>query len=186
MFNFNTVLQQNTASPSPMTKLQSGHAATMLQQLIAEVDNKNVVYSDDLSTQNKEQILQGLVACSEHDVLFENWHSKSIIFVEPAHCELIIFLLVVLVNSQVLLKGCETKGYVIMSAAKAQILQRIHRPTWKQHALVSKSTWVGSLECMQYYATVIAGDTPDGKHKFNFFQAIIDILLIFVQKISCG
>jgi hypothetical protein len=71
--------------------------------------------------------------------------------------------LVVLVNSQVLLKGCETKGYVIMSAAKAQILQRIHRPTWKQHTLVSKSTWVGSLECMQYYATVIAGDTPDGK-----------------------
>jgi hypothetical protein len=64
-----------------MTKLQSGHAATMLQQLIAEVDNKNVVYSDDLSTQNKEQILQGLVACSEHDVLFENWHSKQIILV---------------------------------------------------------------------------------------------------------
>jgi hypothetical protein len=76
--------------------------------------------------------------------------------------------LVVLVNSQVLLKGCETKGYVIMSAAKAQILQRIHRPTWKQHTLVSKSTWVGSLECMQYYATVIAGDTPDGKQFFRF------------------
>ncbi|XP_065335800.1 protein hobbit [Cloeon dipterum] len=138
----NPTLQQATATPSPMTKLQSGHAATMLQQLIAEVDNKNVVYSDDLSTQNKEQILQGLVSCSEHDVFYENWH-------------------IVLVNSQVLLKGCETKGYVIMSAAKAQILQRIHRPVWKQHTLVSKTTWVGSLECMQYYATVIAGDTPD-------------------------
>jgi hypothetical protein len=65
------------------------------------------------------------------------------------------------------MKGCETKGYVIMSAAKAQILQRIHRPVWKQHTLVSKSTWVGSLECMQYYATVSAGknDFLDGTYK---------------------
>jgi hypothetical protein len=75
-----------------MTKLQSGHAATMLQQLIAEVDNKNVVYSDDLSTQNKEQILQGLVACSEHDVLFENWHSKQIISVASIKSQLKKFL----------------------------------------------------------------------------------------------
>ncbi|KAJ8875491.1 hypothetical protein PR048_023386 [Dryococelus australis] len=65
---------------------------------------------------------------------------------------------VVLVNSQVLLKGCETKGYVILSAAKAEILQRVHRPVWKERSLVSKTTWVGSLECMQYYATVSAGE----------------------------
>ncbi|PSN37005.1 hypothetical protein C0J52_14236, partial [Blattella germanica] len=66
---------------------------------------------------------------------------------------------------QVLLKGCETKGYVILSAAKAEILQRIHRPVWKDRTLVSKTTWVGSLECMQYYATVSAGenDSLDGK-----------------------
>lgn len=61
-------------------------------------------------------------------------------------------------NSQVLLKGCETQGYVILSAAKAQILQRIHRPVWQDHSLVTKTTWFGSLECMQYYATVSAGD----------------------------
>jgi hypothetical protein len=84
------------------------------------------------------------------------------------------------VNSQVLLKGCETKGYVIMSAAKAQILQRIHRPTWKQHTLVSKSSWVGSLECMQYYATVIAGDTPDGKQTFFFIPGQFILTLIFI------
>lgn len=72
---------------------------------------------------------------------------------------------VALVNSQVLLKGCETKGYVIISAAKAEVLQRIHRPAWKDHTLVSKTTWVGSLECMQYYATVSAGENYniDGK-----------------------
>lgn len=58
-----------------------------------------------------------------------------------------------------LLKGCETKGYVILSAAKAEILQRIHNPVWKDGTLVSKTTWVGSLECMQYYATVVAGES---------------------------
>jgi hypothetical protein len=77
----------------------------------------------------------------------------------------VLFFAVALVNSQVLLKGCETKGYVILSAAKAEILQRVHRPAWKDRTLVSKTSWVGSLECMQYYATVSAGenDSLDGK-----------------------
>ena len=63
-----------------MTKLQSGHAATMLQQLIAEAENKAVVFSDDLSAQTKEQRLQGVVACSEDDVVHKNWLSKSFKF----------------------------------------------------------------------------------------------------------
>ena len=36
-----------------------------------------------------------------------------------------------LVNSQVLLKGIETSGYVIISAARAVVRQNIHRPVWK-------------------------------------------------------
>lgn len=67
-----------------------------------------------------------------------------------------MYFAVALVNSQVLLKGIETRGYVILSAAKAEILQRVHQPVWKERTLVSKTTWVGSLECMQYYATVSA------------------------------
>lgn len=66
---------------------------------------------------------------------------------------------VALVNAQVLLRGCETKGYVILSAAKAEIFQKIHRPVWKDRTLVSKTTWVGTLECLQYYATVNAGNS---------------------------
>lgn len=127
------------AAPSPMSKIQSGHAVTMLQQLIAEAENKAVVFSDDLSSAPRQQNLKGLQACQEDDVQHKNW-------------------LIALVNSQVLLKGCETKGYVILSAAKAEILQRIHRPVWKDHTLVSKTTWVGTLESMQYYATVSAGE----------------------------
>ncbi|KAF5270674.1 hypothetical protein FQA39_LY01412 [Lamprigera yunnana] len=126
-------------TPSPLSKIQSGHAANMLKQLIAEADNKAVVFSDDLSSATRQQHLQGLQACQDDDVVHKNW-------------------LIALVNAQVLLKGCETKGYVILSSAKAEILQKIHRPVWKDRTLVSKTTWVGSLECLQYYATVNAGE----------------------------
>lgn len=115
---------------------QPSHSISMLQKLVSESDHKFVVFSDDLSTeQTTEQHLKGLKACQDNDVVHHNWFIS-------------------LVNSQVLLKGWETSGYVILSAAKAEILQRVHRPVWRDSAVVSKTTWVGSLECMQYYATV--------------------------------
>ncbi|XP_076649590.1 bridge-like lipid transfer protein family member hobbit isoform X1 [Halictus rubicundus] len=122
---------------SSASKPQQGEAVGMLQRLIAEAANKPVAFSDDLSVQTRGQQLRGLAACHQDDVLHKNW-------------------LIALVNSQVLLKGIETRGYVILSAAKAEILQRIHQPVWKERTLVTKTTWVGSLECMQYYATVSA------------------------------
>ncbi|KAK9512988.1 hypothetical protein O3M35_001284 [Rhynocoris fuscipes] len=137
----NTSAGNIQATPSPMSKLQCGHAATMLQQLIAEADTKAVVFSDEPITEPNEQQLQGLAACQQlDDVIHKNW-------------------LIALVNSQVLLKGPETKGYIIISAAKAEILQRVHRPLWKDRTLVTKTTWVGSLQSMQYYATVSAGES---------------------------
>ncbi|CAB0042152.1 unnamed protein product [Trichogramma brassicae] len=116
---------------------QQGEAANMLQRLIAEAANKPVAFSDDTSVQTRGQQLRGLAACNQDDVIHKNW-------------------LIALVNSQVLLKGIETRGHVILSAAKAEILQRVHRPVWRERTLMSKTTWVGSLECMQYYATVNA------------------------------
>lgn len=133
------ILGAPNANTSLNQKQQSVHGSTMLQQLIAEADHKFNVYSDDLSTQTREQQLEGLRACQDEDVTQYNWFIS-------------------LVNSQVLLKGCETSGYVILSAAKAEILQRVHRPVWRDRSLVSKTTWVGFLECMQYYATVSAGE----------------------------
>uniref|UniRef100_A0A182QNY1 FMP27/BLTP2/Hobbit GFWDK motif-containing RBG unit domain-containing protein n=1 Tax=Anopheles farauti TaxID=69004 RepID=A0A182QNY1_9DIPT len=118
---------------------QSSDSMAMLHQLIQEADHKPLVYSDDQSVQTRQQQLKGLQAYQEGDVLHYNWAIS-------------------LVNSQVLLKGCETSGYVILSAAKAEILQRVHRPVWRDHTIVSKTTWVGSLECMQYYATVSANE----------------------------
>ncbi|XP_026465136.1 protein KIAA0100-like, partial [Ctenocephalides felis] len=142
----------STATPSPLSKVQSGHAAAMLQQLIAEAENKALVFSDDLSAQiSKDQQLQGLQACQNDDVVHNNW-------------------LIALVNSQVLLKGCETQGYIILSAAKAEILQRVHQPVWRDRSLVPKTTWVGSLECMQYYATVSAGESDSLYEKIMWLE----------------
>jgi hypothetical protein len=63
-----------------MSKLQCGHAATMLQQLIAEVDTKAVVFSDEPASSPSEQPLQGLAACQHtDDVIHKNWLSKLII-----------------------------------------------------------------------------------------------------------
>lgn len=74
--NASIVMQE---TPSPITKLQSGHAASMLQQLIAEAENKAVVFSDDLSVQMREEHLQGLAACQEDDVVHKNWLSTFLV-----------------------------------------------------------------------------------------------------------
>lgn len=57
-----------------------------------------------------------------------------------------------------LLKGCETKGYIILAASHAKILQRLHPPVWRDRSLVSKTSWICSLDGMQYFATISAGE----------------------------
>ena len=41
-----------------------------------------------------------------------------------------------------LLKGCETQGHLILSAAKAELLNCSHMPVWKDQALLSKNRFV--------------------------------------------
>jgi len=48
-----------------------------------------------------------------------------------------------------MLRGCETNGYVIVSAAKTSLLVCDHKPVWNKQQLQSKTTLVGSVECMQ-------------------------------------
>lgn len=61
------------------------------------------------------------------------------------------YVAVELVNSQVVLKGCETRGYVILCAARAEVRQRVRRQP-------AATAWSGALSAMQYYATVSAAD----------------------------
>ncbi|XP_022666195.1 protein KIAA0100-like isoform X2 [Varroa jacobsoni] len=120
-------------SASSSSRGASSKAFSMLEKLIAESEHK-AVFTESVETPEPVN-LTGVKECQLDDVLSHNW-------------------LIELRNSQVMLRGCDTPGYVIVSAAKAQILQRLHAPVWKDNNLVPKTTWRGTLDCMQYYATV--------------------------------
>ncbi|XP_052800693.1 protein hobbit-like [Mya arenaria] len=130
--------EMEVATPSPSSKMQAGHAHSMLMKLVAESDSKSVAFTEEPSSTNMDQ-LQGVAACQGDDIVQKNW-------------------LIELHNSQIFVKGCETQGFLIVSAAKAKVLSCSHMPVWvRDNQLRSKDTWSGSLDCMQYYATVDPG-----------------------------
>ena len=56
---------------------------------------------------------------------------------------------VALVNSQVVLKGIESEGCVLVAAGNARILKRLHAPVWSNGEMFNKGTWVGKVENLQ-------------------------------------
>ena len=58
-------------------------------------------------------------------------------------------------DSQIALRGIESGGYVIMSAAVACVDQYRHKPIWRDEQLCDKTSWHGNLQGMQYFATTI-------------------------------
>ena len=58
-------------------------------------------------------------------------------------------LLVALVNSQIVLKGIESEGCVLVAAGNTIILNRLHTPVWSKGELFNKKTWVGNVENLQ-------------------------------------
>lgn len=56
--------------------------------------------------------------------------------------------------AQMMLRGTETAGCVLVSAAKAQLLQCEHHPAWYNDTLKQKTTWTCLLDGMQYFATM--------------------------------
>ncbi|XP_033627571.1 protein KIAA0100-like isoform X2 [Asterias rubens] len=147
-----TRLQQNvtpgntplaaTNTPSPMSRLQTGHGATMLHQLLSEADTKFMVFSEETSGSSDKP--HGVKACSTKDVTMKNW-------------------LIELENSQVMLKGCGASGYVIVCASSAKVMQCSHLPVWREGHLTNKTSWVGKLDGLQYFATVetLSSNTKD-------------------------
>ncbi|XP_072557305.1 bridge-like lipid transfer protein family member 2 isoform X2 [Paramormyrops kingsleyae] len=105
---------------------------SMLQKLIEETD-KFVVFSEEESGMSDQ--LCGTAACQTDDVYNRNW------FIE-------------LVNCQMMLRGTETAGCVLVSAAKAQLLQCEHHPAWYSDTLKQKTSWTCLLDSMQYFATM--------------------------------
>nr|XP_019944016.1 PREDICTED: protein KIAA0100 homolog isoform X1 [Paralichthys olivaceus]XP_019944017.1 PREDICTED: protein KIAA0100 homolog isoform X1 [Paralichthys olivaceus] len=116
----------------PRAEKTQNEGTSMLQKLIEETD-KFVVFSEEDSGVSDQ--LCGIAACQTDDVYNRNW------FIE-------------LVNCQMMLRGTETAGCVLVSAAKAQLLQCEHHPSWYNDTLKQKTTWTCLLDGMQYFATM--------------------------------
>ncbi|XP_074869814.1 bridge-like lipid transfer protein family member 2 isoform X2 [Carettochelys insculpta] len=115
----------------------SSGGAYMLQKLIEETD-KFVVFTEEESGASEQ--LCGIAACQTDDIFTRN-------------------CLVELVNCQMVLRGAETEGCVIVSAAKAQLLQCQHHPAWYGDTLKQKTSWTCLLDGMQYFATTESSPT---------------------------
>ncbi|XP_034062904.1 protein KIAA0100-like isoform X3 [Gymnodraco acuticeps] len=118
--------------PTVRAEKSQNEGTSMLQKLIEETD-KFVVFSEEDSGVSDQ--LCGIAACQTDDVYNRNW------FIE-------------LVNCQMMLRGTETAGCVLVSAAKAQLLQCEHDPSWYNDTLKQKTTWTCLLDGMQYFATM--------------------------------
>nr|CAB3258519.1 UPF0378 protein KIAA0100-like [Phallusia mammillata] len=105
----------------------------MLRKLRDESKMESVVGAEDQKT--VQQQLKGITASTMDDVVNKNW-------------------LIKFVNCQAMLKGPQTQGYIILTAAQADFLNRDHRVMWRKGQLTTKSSWVGSLSGMQVFATV--------------------------------
>ncbi|XP_029922551.1 protein KIAA0100 isoform X2 [Myripristis murdjan] len=128
-----TTAPSTPVMPTPTrTEKSQNEGTTMLQKLIEETD-KFVVFSEEDSAVSDQ--LCGIAACQTDDVYNRNW------FIE-------------LVNCQMMLRGTETAGCVLVSAAKAQLLQCEHHPAWYNNTLKQKTTWTCLLDGMQYFATM--------------------------------
>ncbi|XP_046965412.1 protein KIAA0100 [Vanessa cardui] len=133
--------ESDVVSPPPAPTQGAGGGANMLAALVAEAGEAGgeapVVFSDELAGAEAD-------APPAHP---SHLHLKHVLDDDNSHTACLIEL----VNSQVVLKGCETRGYVILCAARAEVRQRVRRAP-------AAAAWSGALSAMQYYATVSAAD----------------------------
>ncbi|KAM9317685.1 LOW QUALITY PROTEIN: bridge-like lipid transfer protein family member 2 [Pholidichthys leucotaenia] len=132
--NYSPTTAPITPVVSTVSRSEKNHneGTSMLQKLIEEND-KFVVFSEEDSGVSDQ--LCGIAACQTDDVYNHNW-------------------LIELVNCQMMLRGTETAGCVLVSAAEAQLLQCEHHPAWYNDTLKQKTTWTCMLNGMQYFATM--------------------------------
>uniref|UniRef100_A0A8C5B3D1 Si:ch211-259g3.4 n=1 Tax=Gadus morhua TaxID=8049 RepID=A0A8C5B3D1_GADMO len=116
-----------------LTEERVGFSGTSMLQKLIEENDKFVVFSEEDSGLGEP--LCGIAASQTDDVYNRNW------FIE-------------LVNCQMMLRGTETAGCVLVSAAMAQLLQCEHHPAWYNDTLKQKTTWTCLLDGMQYFATM--------------------------------
>lgn len=143
----------------------------MLQKLIEETD-KFVVFTEEESGASEQ--LCGIAACQTDDIYNRNC------LIELVNCQVPTCAYGLAVTGavpapersirplgslppQMVLRGAETEGCVIVSAAKAQLLQCQHHPAWYGDTLKQKTSWTCLLDGMQYFATTESSPS-EGEH----------------------
>ncbi|KRX15358.1 Uncharacterized protein T07_4304 [Trichinella nelsoni] len=130
--------------PTEIVTPPSNMESEMLQQLITESNLKSVAYCEE-NADSKTDDLVGVGMSSDSDVVFTKWQVE-------------------LVNVQVALRGCNSSGYLLCTAAHGKLTLRKHRPAWRGSQLLDKSTLIATLSGMQYYATVDGDDEQESCH----------------------
>ncbi|KAG7258208.1 hypothetical protein CRUP_001857 [Coryphaenoides rupestris] len=97
-----------------LSSLSYQRQSNRTEQKLIEENDKFVVFSEEDSGLGEP--LCGIAASQTDDVYNRNW------FIE-------------LINCQMTLRGTETAGCVLLSAAKAQLLQYEHHPAWYNDTL---------------------------------------------------
>lgn len=64
---------------------------------------------------------------------------------------LFVFLLVVLVNLQIVFKGIEFEGCVLVVVGNVKILNRFYILVWSKGEFFNKKIWVGNVENLQVF-----------------------------------
>ncbi|CAO4363556.1 unnamed protein product [Caenorhabditis nigoni] len=128
----------------------------MLTQLIDEVGTKLVAHCEQASDVPIDSLI-GVHQSTMDDVKLLNWQID-------------------LFNSQLVLKGCERDGFLLVCAAKSQLLQNFHRNVWKRSLLLSKKSWSAKLSGMQYFAPIsLSASGTNNKEKFRWLpREVID------------
>ena len=124
---------------SPMTQItMEAHSAMMKILEKKEIENRQWVHCEDDRDVNEEtENLQGVkLAVKLNDVI-----NKV--------CKIEFH------NSQIMFKGQEEPGYVIVVFAKAVAEENVHKSVWKNNELRSKNSWHVGLEGMQYFGEFI-------------------------------
>ncbi|UJR27464.1 hypothetical protein I4U23_008751 [Adineta vaga] len=133
--NSGTTVTTTINGVTNVTTSQPSTLASFLDQLINESQHRASVDPDP--TVDASVSLVGLRQCTKDDVEEHTLHIE-------------------LADSQIALRGIESRGYVILSATNALVDQYRHIPVWRDQQLCDKTSWHVDLQGMQYFATTVS------------------------------